>query len=236
MLNYFQGGQGNECVWSITPASDDLDGFDRIPCAGLATYRQVHSNKHDFGRKRDSDTQESRRPPARLYAPAPFVPLMFPYSPEGHTLITSGAYLPYAKGNLHMATWAVGIAGRCSEKFGDRIPTLARRRCFLWVMAVVHVWATVGTFGRADDPKVQLVSTELVGEMLGDGEPKLFSAAWAEEYRLAKPGCDLGRGSYVWRRHGFGSNMNSERKTQPESNLAFMHSTFWTGRNRPSLC
>ena len=37
-----------------------------------------------------------------------------------------------------------------------------------------------------------------------------FSPQWLERYYEGEPGCDLGRGSYTWRRHGFGSNMNSE--------------------------
>ena len=41
-------------------------------------------------------------------------------------------------------------------------------------------------------------------------EGDVFSLPWLEKYDDEKAGCGLGRGSYVWRKHGFGSNMNSE--------------------------
>ena len=41
-------------------------------------------------------------------------------------------------------------------------------------------------------------------------EGDVFSLPWLEKYDDEKAGCGLGRGSYVWRKHGLGSNMNSE--------------------------
>lgn len=40
--------------------------------------------------------------------------------------------------------------------------------------------------------------------------PQLFSTEWLEDYAAGNRGCGMARGSYVWRYHGFGSNMNSE--------------------------
>ncbi|CAM9447993.1 unnamed protein product, partial [Laminaria digitata] len=36
-----------------------------------------------------------------------------------------------------------------------------------------------------------------------------FSAAWVKQYSGGAPGCKLGRGSYTWRPHGLGSNVNN---------------------------
>lgn len=41
-------------------------------------------------------------------------------------------------------------------------------------------------------------------------EPYLFSPAWRQDFGEAEDLCRLGRGSYTWRTHGFGSNVNSE--------------------------
>ena len=41
-------------------------------------------------------------------------------------------------------------------------------------------------------------------------EGDVFSLPWLEKYDDEKAGCGLGRGSYAWRKHGLGSNMNSE--------------------------
>lgn len=48
-----------------------------------------------------------------------------------------------------------------------------------------------------------------VTEKLGI-EDETFSPRWLEKYRAERLGCDAGRGSYVWRHNGFGSNINSE--------------------------
>ena len=40
----------------------------------------------------------------------------------------------------------------------------------------------------------------------------LFSPEWEAEYKEGDPGCDLARGSFMWRGQGFGSNVNSEWK------------------------
>lgn len=37
----------------------------------------------------------------------------------------------------------------------------------------------------------------------------LFSPEWEEEYGSGNPGCDLARGSFMWRGQGFGSNINN---------------------------
>ncbi|CAM9692366.1 unnamed protein product [Scytosiphon promiscuus] len=54
--------------------------------------------------------------------------------------------------------------------------------------------------------------------VLGEGEiasppaaapPALFSEEWARQYARGDAGCDLARGSFMWRGQGFGSNMNN---------------------------
>lgn len=42
----------------------------------------------------------------------------------------------------------------------------------------------------------------------------LFSPEWETQYALGDQGCNLARGSYTWRPHGFGSNINSERRAR----------------------
>ncbi|CAB1104168.1 GT23 [Ectocarpus sp. CCAP 1310/34] len=37
----------------------------------------------------------------------------------------------------------------------------------------------------------------------------LFSSEWAAEYARGEAGCDLARGSFMWRGHGLGSNVNN---------------------------
>ncbi|CAN0487292.1 unnamed protein product, partial [Ectocarpus sp. 8 AP-2014] len=37
----------------------------------------------------------------------------------------------------------------------------------------------------------------------------LFSSEWAAEYARGEEGCDLARGSFMWRGHGLGSNVNN---------------------------
>ncbi|CAM9400430.1 unnamed protein product, partial [Hapterophycus canaliculatus] len=39
--------------------------------------------------------------------------------------------------------------------------------------------------------------------------PALFSQEWARQYSMGEKGCDLARGSFMWRGQGFGSNINN---------------------------
>lgn len=48
------------------------------------------------------------------------------------------------------------------------------------------------------------------GEVAPAEPAALFSQEWAREYSTGEEGCDLARGSFMWRGQGFGSNMNSE--------------------------
>lgn len=41
-------------------------------------------------------------------------------------------------------------------------------------------------------------------------KPMMFSPRWAQEYFSSDEGCTIGRGVYIWRNVGFGSNMNSK--------------------------
>lgn len=75
--------------------------------------------------------------------------------------------------------------------------------------------------GRALDATAEAVPTVEVTYDVSDGEDgsvaelpaapaALFSPEWEAEYGAGQPGCDLARGSFMWRGQGFGSNVNSE--------------------------
>lgn len=40
-----------------------------------------------------------------------------------------------------------------------------------------------------------------------------FTPGWVMQYAAGDEGCDLARGSYIWRGHGLGSNINSKRSS-----------------------
>lgn len=62
--------------------------------------------------------------------------------------------------------------------------------------------------------------------------PPLFSPEWSMQFAMGDQGCNLGRGSYMWRGHGLGSNINSKKdlSMHPLSGLYFGSS-----RNRTSV-
>lgn len=43
-------------------------------------------------------------------------------------------------------------------------------------------------------------------------EPVWFSPEWVMQYATGDAGCDVAMGSYLWRGHGLGSNINSKSK------------------------
>lgn len=85
--------------------------------------------------------------------------------------------------------------------------------------------ATATTSGQDADDEPILVLTEEEAPRLfmsNDGgsndeaKASLFSSEWEQEFfggagggGLVEPGCNKGRGSFWWRKHGFGSNINS---------------------------
>lgn len=76
-----------------------------------------------------------------------------------------------------------------------------QRLCILTVLQGF----TCGVFAGGN----QTVETfHIVEDVSFQGE--YFSAAWVKQYSGGAPGCKLGRGSYTWRPHGLGSNINSE--------------------------
>lgn len=52
----------------------------------------------------------------------------------------------------------------------------------------------------------------------------LFSSEWLQGFGDGDVGCDSGRGSFAWRRHGFGSNVNSKFPEIDNHDVATMSS------------
>eukprot|EP00903_Cladosiphon_okamuranus_P005843 g5784.t1 len=61
------------------------------------------------------------------------------------------------------------------------------------------------------DPEVEVTLDE-GGRSMTESETapvEMFSPEWEVEYHSGKPGCELARGSYMWRVQGLGSNINN---------------------------
>ena len=74
--------------------------------------------------------------------------------------------------------------------------------------------AAAAASGRVleSDPAMQNVDVDVGerGKEIPTEPAELFSPEWLDEYGRGDSGCELARGSFMWRGQGFGSNINSK--------------------------
>lgn len=93
--------------------------------------------------------------------------------------------------------------------------TGACRRTFLlrWRSLVTALFVVLQArieSGSCVDIDIDLSSVESADGVTDELQATVFSPPWMDDFHWNDAGCDLAKGHYEWRGHGFGSNINSE--------------------------
>lgn len=91
-----------------------------------------------------------------------------------------------------------------------------RRRSLRTFSFLATTWM-LAMYATTRVPVAQCVAQNVTGDWSQDAfEPEMFSPQWAAEVATENASCDAAVGSFKWKPHGFGSNVNSESVAQFE--------------------
>ena len=121
----------------------------------------------------------------------------------------------------HVAVSLPATTTQTSHLAGNLCRAAARPLKKMWLIALLLQAFACGVLGGR---RHGVVAANVTEQMVTKSET--FSPQWLEKYRGEKLGCDAGRGSYVWRHNGFGSNINSESSEEECFGRGICRSTF----------